>query len=104
MGTIGARQAADLTGLLGEVQAIEALVLVQAMELTGEPEAFSAAAHRLQRLVRRFSEPLAEDRPLSDDIQTLAAALRDPARDADLLGASDAGAPVTDEAEPCAMP
>ena len=106
MGTIGARQTAELLRLLSEVQAIEALVLAQAMDLTHEAKggAFSSAANRLHALVRRHVPPLREDRPLSNEIQQMAALLRDPARRADLLDSGESPATTTSEAEPCVMP
>jgi len=88
MGTIAARQAADLLGLLSEVQAIQALVLAQATELTAAAEGwggFSAAARGLHALVRRHSPSLTTDRPLSEEIQALAGVLADPARRGDVL-------------------
>ncbi|MFA9459491.1 HAL/PAL/TAL family ammonia-lyase [Thiohalorhabdus sp. Cl-TMA] len=88
MGTIGARQAADLLGLLFEVQAIQALTLTQAMELTAERTGwadFSTAACDLHRLVRGHAAPLRRDRPLSAEITHLASVLRAPRRRTDIL-------------------
>jgi tyrosine ammonia-lyase len=77
MGTIGARQAADVLELLYQVLAIEALVLAQAIDLSPSP-AFSPDARGLRDFVRQHVAYLGDDRPLADDIQTLASELRKP--------------------------
>ncbi|MFW6380200.1 MAG: aromatic amino acid lyase, partial [Halorhodospira sp.] len=75
MGTIAARQSAAVVDLLYELLAIESLVLAQAMDFA-DGEAFSTAGCALRRFVRCHSAPLVEDRPLSEEIATLAAAMR----------------------------
>jgi tyrosine ammonia-lyase len=75
MGTIAARQAADVLDLLFELLAIEALVLAQAMDLAGGAP-FSTAARDLRAFIRHRAAPLAEDRPLSGEIAAVATALR----------------------------
>jgi tyrosine ammonia-lyase len=75
MGTIAARKTAGLLDLCGSVLAIHALALAQAVDLLGGPDRFSPAAARLHRWVRRLSEPLGRDRPLSPEIAAVAAAL-----------------------------
>jgi tyrosine ammonia-lyase len=78
MGTIAARQTAQLLDLLYEVLAIEALVMAQAMDLVRERDGrddFSRAAADLHHLVRHHSPRLGADRPLSGDIRRLARVL-----------------------------
>ena len=77
MGTIAARKGAEMLDHLFDVLAIEAMILVQGMELrdphgTGFAEASKALASR----VRRHVAPLVEDRALADDIAVLSAAFR----------------------------
>ena len=93
MGTIAARRAAELLDLAWHVLAVHAIALAQAAELrareagTGDLAAagFATEGRRLWAAVRRVSAPLAADRPLSDEITALAAALEG---DDALLGAS----------------
>jgi len=78
LGTIAARRARDLLGLLWRVLAIQAMALVQAAELRGLNDAdggFGATARTLADSVRAEVAPLADDRPLGGDIERLSAAL-----------------------------
>ncbi|MEM6824822.1 MAG: aromatic amino acid ammonia-lyase [Pseudomonadota bacterium] len=74
LGTVAARLAAAKLQGVFEVQAVLALCVAQAMDLRerGETRAFSGVAQRLRNLVREESGPLAEDRPLSEEITRLA--------------------------------
>jgi tyrosine ammonia-lyase len=74
MGTIAARKAAALVPDLARILAIQALSIAQAMDLIG-PELFSPSARAIHRAVRERSERLTVDRPLSADIERVAAAL-----------------------------
>ena len=83
MGTIAARRCRCILRDLSRVLAIEALVLAQAYDLRVEQDAsraFSPASREFHASVRRHSPRLGADRPLSRDIEDLAAALLDPAR------------------------
>ncbi len=75
MGTIGARKARSLIGLLWELLAIDALALVQAMDLRMKEgaslEQFSESSRMVYQWVRRHSAFLGDDRPLSYDIRML---------------------------------
>lgn len=80
MGTIAARRCRDLIDMLWRLLAIEALVMVQGMELRCHRGAtrqdFSASSRQLFDQVRSLSPALGHDRPLSADIEHLARALR----------------------------
>jgi tyrosine ammonia-lyase len=78
MGTIAARKVMAALDDAFRVGAIAAMVLAQAAELRGREDArgFSASTRALCRLVRGHSAFLAEDRPLSGEIERLATALR----------------------------
>ena len=75
MGTIGARKARNLIGLLWELLAIDALALVQAMDLRMKEgislEQFSESSQMIYQWVRMHSAFLEHDRPLSYDIRML---------------------------------
>lgn len=86
MGTIAARGAAEALTALSQILAIEALAVAQAMEITapdafdsqnvdaaGAMGGFSASSIALWRATRRGSGPLTQDRPLSGDIEIVAA-------------------------------
>ena len=77
LGTIAARLAAGKIACLAEIQAIQALCVAQAMEARGGTtcRGFSPAARRLQAVVRTVSAPLSADRPLADEIASMAAIL-----------------------------
>jgi tyrosine ammonia-lyase len=83
MGTIAARKAADALDLAWPVLAIHALALAQAAELrAGAPgeaaladAGFAPAGAALVAAVRAVAPPLAEDRPLSAEIDAAARAL-----------------------------
>lgn len=77
MGTIGARRAAELVDHL-RLLAIEAMVLVQGFELEDGfgGGGFVPASTALAEQVRETVPFLEDDRPLSDDIERLAAAWR----------------------------
>ncbi len=73
MGTIAARKTADILEQLHELQAITALIMAQAMELTdAELDGFAAASRALHARVRETAAPLEGDRPLHGDIAALA--------------------------------
>ena len=79
MGTIAARRAATLTDHLFRVLAIEALVLVQGVEIAGgfgRDSGFAPASIALARAVRERVAYLDRDRPLHADIAATAEALR----------------------------
>lgn len=77
MGTIGARRTYDSLDRLSEILAIEAMALTQAYELKGgAPAGFSSSSRELAQWVRARTAALGDDRPLADDIQRLAKALR----------------------------
>jgi tyrosine ammonia-lyase len=75
MGTIAARRARDILSDVRHVLAISALCMAQAVEVreqqTGST-AFSAATRALRDAVRQRSAFLADDRPLSGDITSMA--------------------------------
>ena len=78
MGTIAARKTADIIGQLQDLQAITALIMAQAMELTdAELDGFAPASRALHAWVRETAAPLAGDRPLYADIATLGERLGD---------------------------
>ncbi len=74
MGTIGALRTWQSMQRVFEVLAIEAMVVVQAMELSGGD--YSPHAKALAETVRSHVPTLRADRPLSDEITQLAAAFR----------------------------
>ena len=77
MGTIAARKGAEMLDHLFDVLAIEAMILVQGLELR-DPHGtgFAEASKTLAGRVRRHVAPLIEDRALADDIAILSAAFR----------------------------
>ena len=77
MGTIAARKAARQLELLRRLQAIQALALAQAAELRTGPSlvGFAAESRALVAWVRELAPPLGRDRPLSAEIERVAAAL-----------------------------
>lgn len=79
MATTAARRAAHHLERLWELLAIEALTLTQAFDLCGgfENDEFSDSSSQLARTVRDVSPKLVDDRALSNDIQRVAAALRE---------------------------
>ncbi|WP_223073630.1 HAL/PAL/TAL family ammonia-lyase [Vreelandella utahensis] len=78
MGTIGARRTHHLLALLYRILAIDALMAVQALELRAEPHLRSEATVQMMAWVRTRSPALTSDRPLSEDIETTADAMRCP--------------------------
>ncbi len=70
MGTIAARNARDLISRCGQLLAIEALCLAQATDLRGHSQLASASKGFIQQ-IRETSAYLDNDRPLSDEIETL---------------------------------
>jgi len=82
LGTIAARRCRDALALLWRVLAIEALAVAQGLDLRlragARYEDFCARSRALHALVRAHAAPLDTDRPLSDDIERLAAALQAP--------------------------
>lgn len=80
MGTIAARKTATIIKDAMRVAAIHALCMAQAVDLCdGEADggAFSPASHAVRNNIRALSPFLGEDRPLSADIEKVAAALED---------------------------
>ncbi len=77
MGTIAARKAAAQLRLLGRLQAIQALALAQAAELRSGPSmvGFAPEGRALVAWVRELAPALTQDRPLSAEIERVAAAL-----------------------------
>ncbi len=74
MGTIAARKASRALDHLDRILAIEAMVLVSAMELRqaeAQARAFSGRARAVQQYVRQRVSPLGEDRPLGQEIENL---------------------------------
>jgi len=78
MGTIAARMAAEALARTSEIQAIFALCVAQAVDLVEESgtSGFSPAVLRLRGFVRARSAALDADRPLGEEIATLAKAIR----------------------------
>lgn len=79
MGTVAARKAATVLADLTHILAIHALCVAQAYELSAEQEdclPFATASAAFVIRVRKFSPSLKDDRPLSADIQTVAAAIQ----------------------------
>lgn len=76
MGTIAARNTAKAVEELSEVLAILALVVARGIDLTRTGAAYGTQAQLLHSFVRKHSEPLDGDRPLSTDITAVATALR----------------------------
>jgi tyrosine ammonia-lyase len=74
MGTIAALRVRQTLDRVFEVLAIEAMVVAQAMDLSGD--GFSPAARRLAARVRHVSPALEGDRPLSGEIARVAQMLR----------------------------
>ncbi len=79
MSTRAARQAALNLTHLYRVLAIEALILAQGVDLSGD-RGFAAQSRRLVDWVRERAPALEDDRPLSEEIQALAADLAHPQR------------------------
>lgn len=79
MGTIAARRARDAVTDVSRILAIQALCMAQAVDLRmrEDDRAFSAAARAVRGFVRGRSAFLDEDRPLSDEIEAIAAAIID---------------------------
>lgn len=75
MGTIGALRTSRSIDRVFELLAIEALVVAQAVDLVGH-DGFSETTRELVSEVRGVSDFLDQDRPLSPEIQALAAILR----------------------------
>lgn len=78
MGTIAARRTAELIDHLYDLLAIEALVLVQGLDICDSLDGanFAKSSCKLALLVRDVSPFLAYDRPLHSDIANLSARLR----------------------------
>lgn len=75
MGTIAARTAAWQLNRIAEILAIEALCVAQAIDITG-CDGYSAKASRMYQAIRGISQAVLTDRPLSSDIQVVAAHLK----------------------------
>ena len=81
MGTIGARRSGELLQLLCLMLAIDALMVVQALDLRSDEAggaSFDGACGRLQAWVREQSPKLVRDRPLTADIERIAKSLQQP--------------------------
>ncbi|WP_431776777.1 aromatic amino acid lyase [Streptomyces cucumeris] len=70
MGTIAARDARTVNGLVREVAAIHLLALAQALDLRGV-EAASPAVRAVHRLIRKHSPFVTHDRRLDHDIEAV---------------------------------
>ncbi|MCP9211586.1 aromatic amino acid ammonia-lyase [Streptomyces sp. NEAU-Y11] len=70
MGTIAARDARTVNGLVREVAAIHLLALAQALDLRGV-EAASPAVRAVHRLIRKHSAFVTHDRRLDHDIEAV---------------------------------
>lgn len=80
MGTIAARKTARLLDLAWLVLAIDAMILVDAAELRSretDARAFAGESRNLIAWIRSRVAPLLEDRPLANDISSLAGALEE---------------------------
>lgn len=77
LGTVAARRVATSLDQLYSILAIEALVLAQAVDIRGQ-EALSPASQALHAWVRQRAATLEADRPLCDEIESVAQALIDP--------------------------
>lgn len=83
MGTIAARLLGQKLGLLTQIHAILALCVAQSIDILdsrsehshGKDAGFSDNARTLHQLIRSKSAALLEDRPLGQDIETLAATM-----------------------------
>jgi histidine ammonia-lyase/phenylalanine ammonia-lyase len=71
MGTISAREARTINGLVREVAAIHLLSLAQALDLRGAGQA-SPAVRAVHRLIREHSAFVSRDRRLDEDIVAVA--------------------------------
>lgn len=76
MGTISAKMTKRLLPLVWKILAIEALAVVQAADLKGDPKVMGAAYKKFYDLIRGVSEKLNEDRPLYEDIERVTALLQ----------------------------
>ncbi|MGS2744451.1 HAL/PAL/TAL family ammonia-lyase [Halomonas sp. LS-001] len=77
LGTIAARRVGTSLTQLYQILAIEVLVLAQAVDIRGS-QALSPASQALHQWVRQHAATLQEDRPLAEDISTVAQTLMDP--------------------------
>jgi phenylalanine ammonia-lyase len=75
MGTIASRHARTVVGLASQVTAIHLLALCQAADLVGV-EQLCGTTRAAHAHVRKFSPLLATDRPLDEEIESMAALLR----------------------------
>ncbi len=76
LGTIAARDAQEVCGLVCSVAAIHLLAAVQAAEIRGHLSSRPALAPVIAAL-RKLSDRVAADRPLDEDIERVAAAIAD---------------------------
>ncbi|MGL4490839.1 MAG: HAL/PAL/TAL family ammonia-lyase [Rhizobiaceae bacterium] len=72
MGTIGARKCRDILSDLSSILAIQLLAVAQAIDIIGKDKGFSPEALKLYDAVRRQSAFVKSDRPLFNDIRTIA--------------------------------
>lgn len=78
MGTIAARLLAEKLTTLAQIQAILALSVAQAMDLLDQRDpdtGFSTSSLALRQMIRRISPALMQDRPLGQEIETVARTL-----------------------------
>lgn len=76
MGTIAARNTRVILGDLYRVLAIQGLLATQAMDILGEDAGWSPTATAIHRFTRGISDFVDHDRPLSQDIERMAEALK----------------------------
>nr|WP_281173504.1 aromatic amino acid lyase [Actinomadura rifamycini] len=74
MGTIAARRTRDCLTLAIDVAAMHLLALCQAADLRAQPLPDPLCG--VHRLIRQHSAPVTHDRPLHDDIATIAGLIR----------------------------
>ena len=76
MGCIAAKMTRTALPLAWKILAIEAIALVQAADLRGQPDLMGGDYRKLHQLVRGVSQKLEEDRPLFEDIEQVTALLQ----------------------------
>ena len=76
MGTISAKMTKRVLPIAWKILAIEALAIVQAADLKGDPKIMGEDYKKFYDLIRGVSEKLNEDRPLYEDIERATALLQ----------------------------
>jgi tyrosine ammonia-lyase len=89
MGCIAAKMTRQALPLLWKLVAIQALALAQAADLRGRDQVLGGDYRKLYDLVRAVSPQLAADRPLTEDIQRVTAALQSEEAQQHCLAADD---------------